>query len=222
MQALQNVQAAIIKAAQRVGRNPANIHLIAVTKKKTINEMMPAVNAGQRDFGENYVMEAREKIIALQEFALTWHFLGRIQTNKLFDLVKYFNYIHSVDSLKHAEALSHACQAQNKVMPIFLQVNFEGEASKGGFTRDELPLQLQEISALPHLKIMGLMLIPSPKSIELQAKTFAAFQEYQHDLSQSTGINLPELSMGMSDDFEVAIQAGATYVRIGTMLFGAR
>lgn len=216
MQTLKQLKSAITKVTSK------DITLIAVSKSQPIENIIAAINAGQKHFGENYLQEALKKMTTLNNPKLKWHYLGKIQTNKIKDLAKYFDYIHSVDSLKHAEALNKACQTQNKTMPIFLQVNFENEASKSGFTQEQLKKDLPLISQLPNLKLLGLMLIPSPKENTEQRKTFAEFRAYRNHLVTELKIPLPELSMGMSDDFVAALQEDATFIRIGTRIFGKR
>lgn len=198
------------------------ITLIAVSKGQSIKSIEAIIAEGQKHFGENYVQEALEKIKALKNADLIWHYLGKIQSNKLKEIVAYFDYVHSVDSLKHAEALSRECQKQQKTMSIFLQVNFENEPSKNGFSPDALSIALPKIKALPNLNLIGLMLIPSPKENHEQQQTFAAFRAYRDIVAQKCNITLPELSMGMSADYLEAIKEGATYIRIGTKIFGAR
>ena len=201
---------------------PDGCTLIAVSKSQSIEAIQGVMREGQKHFGENYVQEALQKIKALKDFNLNWHYLGKIQSNKLKEIVQCFDYVHSVDSLKHAEALSRECQKQQKNMPIFLQVNFENEPSKNGFSQDELITVLPKIKALPNLKLMGLMLIPSPKESAEQQQAFAAFRAYRDALVKKLNIDLPELSMGMSADYLEAMKEGATYIRVGTKIFGNR
>lgn len=222
MQALAEVKAEILQAAEQAKRNPNSIKLIAVSKGQGLEKIIDINHAGQSDFGENYVQEALEKIKALNNPNIKWHYLGKIQSNKIKDIVTYFDYIHSIDSLKHAEAIAKACQAQNKTMPVFVEINFESEASKGGFSKKQLQTDLAAMMKLPHLKVLGLMLIPSPKDNAAQREVFAQFRAYRDHLAKELACTLPELSMGMSDDFTAAILEGATYIRIGTRLFGPR
>ncbi len=222
MQILSDLQAQVIKAAAEAKRAPAEITIIAVSKSKPIEQMLPVIAAGQKDFGENYLQEAVEKIIALQNKKLIWHYLGRLQTNKIKSIVKYFDYVHSVASLKQAQALSKECIAQQKIMPILLQVNFDKEATKQGFIPEALTTEIQVIARLPALRLLGLMLIPKPGIAETIRTTFAEFRDYRDHLSKESNILLPHLSMGMSEDFMSAILEGATFIRIGTKIFGMR
>lgn len=212
----------IVTNLDDIRANLNDAKLIAVSKGKSIDEIVQAILVNQKDFGESYVQEAIKKTEALKQYDLCWHYLGRIQSNKIPDIVKNFEIIHSVDSLRTAEALSREAEKQNKIISIFLQVNFENEASKNGFIKQQLEQDLKKICTLKYLNTMGLMIIPSPKEIEAQARTFADFRSYRDELEQKFNLSLPHLSMGMSDDYLAALEEGATYIRVGTKIFGER
>lgn len=212
----------IVTNLEEIRDNLNDTKLVAVSKGKSIDEIYQAVLANQKDFGENYVQEALKKIEALKEHHLHWHYLGRVQSNKISDIVKYFEFVHSVDSLKAAEALSLEAKKQNKIISVFLQVNFEGEESKGGFTKEQLEKDLAKICALKYINVLGLMLIPAPKAIDIQRTVFAEFREYRDSLEEKYNVSLSHLSMGMSDDYLAALEEGATYIRVGTKIFGER
>ena len=203
------------------------ITLVAVSKKKPVSAILAALALEQYHFGENYLQEGLEKIrffrqLQYQNQNLNWHYLGQIQTNKIAKIVAYFDVVHSLGSLKHAQLMAECAEAQGKIMPVFLQVNFQEEDSKSGFSRQTLEACLSELSHLAHLKLMGLMLIPKPASASLQQKLFYEFQAYRKQLEACYKVELPHLSMGMSGDFKAAILAGADFVRIGTGIFGVR
>jgi pyridoxal phosphate enzyme (YggS family) len=221
-QNLEKVRGRIAAAARKVGRDPAQVKLVAVSKTVDLARITEARDAGQEIFGENYLQEARGKIEALGPGA-AWHFIGHLQTNKAKAAVGLFRLIHSVDRLHLAQALEKAAAGQQKVQEILLQVNLAGEASKSGAPPEAAPALLQEISRLPHLKVVGLMTMPpwftDPEAVR---PYFRALRELRERLLQLRICPLPELSMGMSGDFETAIEEGATLVRVGTAIFGQR
>nr|WP_314492213.1 YggS family pyridoxal phosphate-dependent enzyme [uncultured Pseudomonas sp.] len=213
------VEARIRAAALAVQRDVTSIHLLAVSKTKPAAALREAYAAGIRDFGENYLQEARAKQVELAELPLCWHFIGPIQSNKTRDIAEHFAWVHSVDRLKIAQRLSEQRPANLPPLNICIQVNVSGEASKSGCTPADLPALAAAISALPRLKLRGLMAIPEPT--EDRAEQDAAFATVR-TLQESLDMGLDTLSMGMSHDLESAIAQGATWVRIGTALFGAR
>ena len=213
------VEARIRAAALAVQRDVTSIHLLAVSKTKPAAALREAYAAGLRDFGENYLQEARAKQVELAELPLCWHFIGPIQSNKTRDIAEHFAWVHSVDRLKIAQRLSEQRPANLPPLNICIQVNVSGEASKSGCTPADLPALAAAISALPRLKLRGLMAIPEPT--EDRAEQDAAFATVR-TLQESLNMGLDTLSMGMSHDLESAIAQGATWVRIGTALFGAR
>ncbi|AQT96975.1 MULTISPECIES: YggS family pyridoxal phosphate-dependent enzyme [Pseudomonas] len=206
-------------AADAVQRDASSIHLLAVSKTKPAQAVREAYAAGMRDFGENYLQEALGKQAELTDLPLSWHFIGPIQSNKTRAIAENFAWVHSVDRLKIAQRLSEQRPADLPPLNICIQVNVSGEASKSGCTPADLPALANAISALPRLKLRGLMAIPEPT--EDRAAQDAAFAAVR-DLQNSLNLPLDTLSMGMSHDLESAIAQGATWVRIGTALFGAR
>ncbi|PAA13522.1 YggS family pyridoxal phosphate-dependent enzyme [Pseudomonas fragi] len=216
---IAQVEARIRAAALAVQRDVTSIHLLAVSKTKPAGALREAHAAGIRDFGENYLQEARTKQVELADLPLCWHFIGPIQSNKTRDIAEHFAWVHSVDRLKIAQRLSEQRPADLPPLNICIQVNVSGEASKSGCTPTDLPALAAAISALPRLKLRGLMAIPEPT--EDRAEQDAAFAAVR-TLQESLNMGLDTLSMGMSHDLESAIAQGATWVRIGTALFGAR
>lgn len=209
----------IRSAAQAVQRDPASVGLLAVSKTKPASDLREAYDAGLRDFGENYLQEALGKQAELSDLPLIWHFIGPIQSNKTRAIAEHFAWVHSVDRLKIAQRLSEQRPPELPPLNICIQVNVSGEASKSGCSPEDLPALAQAISTLPNLKLRGLMAIPEPTDDrDEQNASFAAVSTLQAQL----GLPLDTLSMGMSQDLEAAIAQGATWVRIGTALFGAR
>ncbi|MBI6953255.1 YggS family pyridoxal phosphate-dependent enzyme [Pseudomonas sp. CCOS 191] len=206
-------------AALAAGRDPADIQLLAVSKTKPASAIREAHAAGLRHMGENYLQEALTKQQALSDLPLIWHFIGPIQSNKTKAIAEHFDWVHSVDRLKIAQRLSEQRPAELPPLNICLQVNVSGEASKSGCSPAELPALAQAVNVLPGLRLRGLMAIPEPTEDRAeQEAAFATLRELQAQL----GLGLDTLSMGMSHDLEAAIAQGATWVRIGTALFGAR
>ncbi|UXL38871.1 YggS family pyridoxal phosphate-dependent enzyme [Pseudomonas fragi] len=216
---IAQVEARIRAAALAVQRDVTSIHLLAVSKTKPAAALREAYAAGVRDFGENYLQEARAKQVELADLPLCWHFIGPIQSNKTRDIAEYFAWVHSVDRLKIAQRLSEQRPEDLPPLNICIQVNVSGEASKSGCTPADLPALAAAISALPRVKLRGLMAIPEPT--EDRTEQDAAFATVR-TLQESLNMGLDTLSMGMSHDLESAIAQGATWVRIGTALFGAR
>ncbi|WP_338522275.1 YggS family pyridoxal phosphate-dependent enzyme [Pseudomonas batumici] len=213
------VAARIAAAAQAAGRDSAAIGLLAVSKTKPAAAVREAYAAGLRDFGENYLQEALGKQAELTDLPLCWHFIGPIQSNKTRAIAEHFDWVHSVDRLKIAQRLSEQRPADLPPLNICIQVNVSGEASKSGCTAADLPALAAAIADLPNLRLRGLMAIPEPT--EERAEQDAAFATVR-TLQDSLNLPLDTLSMGMSHDLESAIAQGATWVRIGTALFGAR
>jgi pyridoxal phosphate enzyme (YggS family) len=209
----------IREAAQASQRDCATVGLLAVSKTKPAAAIREAFAAGTADFGENYLQEALEKQIELNDLPLTWHFIGPIQSNKTKAIAEHFAWVHSVDRLKIAQRLSDQRPANLPALNICLQVNVSGEASKSGCNPDELPALAQAVTQLPNLRLRGLMTIPEPTDDPSEQR--AAFARLR-ELQQGLNLGLDALSMGMSHDLEAAIAEGATWVRIGTALFGAR
>lgn len=209
----------IHNAARAAQRDPASVGLLAVSKTKPASDLRQAHAAGLRDFGENYLQEALGKQAELSDLPLIWHFIGPIQSNKTRAIAEHFAWVHSVDRLKIAQRLSEQRPAELPPLNICIQVNVSGEASKSGCSPEDLPALAHAISALPNLRLRGLMAIPEPtEDSDEQNAAFAAVRNLQDQLN----LPLDTLSMGMSHDLEAAIAQGATWVRIGTALFGAR
>ncbi|MFH0022658.1 YggS family pyridoxal phosphate-dependent enzyme [Pseudomonas fluorescens] len=213
------VSSRIQAATAAAGRAENSVQLLAVSKTKPTEALREAYAAGLRDFGENYLQEALGKQRELADLPLIWHFIGPIQSNKTRAIAEHFDWVHSVDRLKIAQRLSEQRPADLPPLNICIQVNVSGEASKSGCTPGDLPALAAAISALPRLKLRGLMAIPEPT--DDRAEQDAAFATVQ-TLQASLDPPLDTLSMGMSHDLESAIAQGATWVRIGTALFGAR
>ncbi|MNE04751.1 hypothetical protein D3C80_972950 [compost metagenome] len=213
------VSARIAAAARATGRDESSIGLLAVSKTKPAAAVREAFAAGIRDFGENYLQEALGKQAELTDLPLSWHFIGPIQSNKTRAIAENFDWVHSVDRLKIAQRLSEQRPEDLPPLNICIQVNVSGEASKSGCNLAELPALAAAIVTLPRLKLRGLMAIPEPT--EDRAAQDAAFATVR-TLQDSLKLPLDTLSMGMSHDLEAAIAQGATWVRIGTALFGAR
>jgi PLP dependent protein len=209
----------IDSAARAAGRDPASVQLLAVSKTKPASAIREAYAAGLRDVGENYLQEALTKQQALSDLPLIWHFIGPIQSNKTKAIAEHFDWVHSVDRLKIAQRLSEQRPAGLAPLNICLQVNVSGEDSKSGCAPTELPALAEAVNALPGLRLRGLMAIPEPTEDRAeQEAAFATLRQLQAQLD----LGLDTLSMGMSHDLEAAIAQGATWVRIGTALFGAR
>ncbi|MCW1246993.1 YggS family pyridoxal phosphate-dependent enzyme [Pseudomonas sp. SAICEU22] len=216
---IAQVRSRIHAAEQAAQRAAGSVQLLAVSKTKPAQALREAYAAGLRDFGENYLQEALGKQAELTDLPLIWHFIGPIQSNKTRAIAEHFDWVHSVDRLKIAQRLSEQRPAELPPLNICIQVNVSGEASKSGCTPTDLPALAKAIAALPCLKLRGLMAIPEPT--DDRAEQDAAFAAVQR-LQASLDLPLDTLSMGMSHDLESAITQGATWVRIGTALFGAR
>ena len=214
----------ITKAARAAGRDPSSVRLLAVSKAFPATVSAEAARAGQRAFGENYVQEALAKMVELVNSAerLEWHFIGPIQSNKTRAIAQAFDWVQSVDRLKIAERLAEQRPANLPLLNVLLQVNVSGEASKAGVAPDQLSQLAAAVAQLPRLRLRGLMTIPAPEiDVARQRSAFARTNKLFRQLRED-GLKIDVLSMGMSDDLEAAIAEGATMVRIGTAIFGAR
>lgn len=219
---LAAVRTRIAHTARACGRDPQEIQLLAVSKTHSPQSVREAAQAGQRDFGENYLQEARDKQIAVANTALIWHFIGPIQSNKTRAIAENFAWVHSVDRLKIAQRLSTQRPATAPPLNVCIEINVSGEASKSGVLPQAAAALAEQVAVLPQLKLRGLMAIPAPTSdLQQQRQAFAQVRALFDALNQR-GFKLDTLSMGMSDDMEAAIAEGATIVRIGTAIFGAR
>ncbi|MBK9111924.1 MAG: YggS family pyridoxal phosphate-dependent enzyme [Nitrospira sp.] len=213
------------RAAARAGRPPESVRLIAASKTVSVERLRQAVDAGIRHLGENRLQEALPKIDTLGREGVVWHFIGSLQRRKVKSVVGRFETIHSVDSLALAEEIDRQAKTAGLRQRVLLEVNLAGEASKGGFESTTLGAALESLNGLEHLDIRGLMAIPPPTPTAEDARPY--FRQLR-TLAQTLtarghrNINMQELSMGMSHDYPVAIEEGATYVRVGTAIFGAR
>ena len=214
------IQARIRAACDRAGRDPGTVLLLPVSKGQSAEAVAEAANLGLRIFGENKVQEAKVKIPQCSS-RLQWHMIGHLQSNKARDAVQLFSCIQSIDSLSLAEEVNKWAEKLSKRVPVMLEVNTAGEATKFGFTPENLPVEA--INALPRLELQGLMTVapysPTPERVR---PYFKKLRELREQCSDQLGAPLPHLSMGMSGDFEIAIEEGATIIRIGTALFGPR
>jgi len=219
---IRRVQERIKRAAAECGRSVDSVTLLAVCKSQPAEIVRVAALAGLCEFGESYVQEALGKIAALRELPLTWHFVGKLQTNKTREVAENFAWVHGVDRLRIAERLSAQRPFHAPALNICLQVNLGAEASKGGLTPPEVPELARQVAALPRLRLRGLMCIPPAATDRAaQRRPFAELAGLLGSLN-AAGAHLDTLSMGMSADLEAAILEGATLVRVGTALFGAR
>lgn len=219
---LERVKQRIANAASRFGREPDEIRLLAVSKTRSVRDILDAVNLGQRCFGESYLQEALSKVKELSRQNLEWHFIGRIQSNKTRPIAEHFDWVHSLASLKHAERLSSQRPSILPPLKVCIQVNTSGETSKDGHTPDELGKLISHYADLPNIDLMGLMTIPAPAAkLEQQRVPFRLLRELRDSL-RSEAVPLETLSMGMSQDLEAAIAEGSNLLRIGTAIFGPR
>jgi hypothetical protein len=219
---LNSIQQRIAAASARAGRDANSVRLLAVSKTHPPETIRAAVECGQLHFGENKIQEAKAKI-PLCPGKARWQFIGHLQSNKVRDAVELFEMIQGVDSLSIAQEISKRAEQAGKTMPILLEVNVAGEASKFGYAPERLLAELNALNALPRIEIHGLMAIPPYTPVPEKARPyFQKLRELKVECEKILGAPLPQLSMGMSGDFEVAIEEGATLVRIGTALFGER
>lgn len=220
---LEEIRAAIAAAAARTGRSADSVTLLAVSKTFPVSDIMHAYADGQRIFGENRLQEAMEKIPQMPQDC-EWHLIGPLQRNKVRKALEQgFALIQAVDSLKLAATISRIAGEIGTTARILLEVNIDGEESKHGFTPESLCAEWDTLTALPGLDIRGLMCIPAPVEDPQDARpAFAALRQLAEQLRERDSLPLPELSMGMSHDFEVAVEEGATIVRVGSAIFGKR
>jgi len=222
---LENVKNRINKAASDCGRDPETIQLVAVSKTIPQKRVKEAIDAGVTILGENYVQEAKEKFNALSSFPVSWHMIGHLQTNKAKYAVRLFDLIQTVDSLKLARELDKQAKKIDKIQQILIQVNIGDDPAKSGTTAEETRILIQEISRLENLSIRGLMTMPpffnSPEKVR---PFFSALRDLCDRIRDAgiSNVSMDELSMGMTGDFEAAIEEGATMVRIGTAIFEQR
>lgn len=219
---LSKIESAISSACLRAGRARESVQLIAVSKTFPVDLVRDAFEAGQLHFGESRLQEAEPKIDALSG-SLHWHYIGRVQRNKVRRLLQKFEVIHAIDSLRLATCVDEIAKELGLFPKVFLQVNLGVEASKGGFAQDGLHREMEALLKLERLEIVGLMCIPPVGPDGESARPwFIALRELRGELEIEFKVNLPALSMGMSGDFEIAIEEGATHVRVGSAIFGTR
>jgi len=221
-QNLEKVRSQIATASQKCGRAPDEIQLVAVSKTHEAEKVRAAFDAGQEIFGESKVQEARAKIPLLPS-AVRWHFIGRLQKNKVRHALPLFELFHGVDSLALAENMNRIAEEAGLRPRVLLEVNVAAEGSKIGFAPDQLRAQFEQLNSLGRMTIEGLMCIPPlAEEAEASRKYFVTLRELRNRLEKEFTMKLPQLSMGMSHDFVIAIEEGATLVRVGTAIFGPR
>jgi PLP dependent protein len=223
---LAEVQAKIEAAAQRAGRSASEIKLIAVSKTFPAEILRLAIAAGATDLGENKVQEAEQKVAELGRTAARWHLIGNLQANKARKAVRVFDVIHTLDSIELANRLERICNEEGRsAIDVLIQVDLAGEATKSGIPEKDLPALVETLRPMRHLKLKGLMLLPPfDEDVEMVRPYFRRLREIRDELHKQNAFadDAGELSMGMSHDFETAIEEGATMVRVGTAIFGAR
>lgn len=221
----QNVQQRVRNAATCAGRDLSEIRIVAVSKTVSADRVKSAMAEGVTILGENYIQEARDKISSLSHLPASWHFIGHLQSNKAKYAVRLFDLIHSVDSLKLAEEIHRQAKRIEKIQDILVQINVAEEESKSGITLEDAPTLIRDIARLDHVRIRGLMTMPPFFNNPEKARPFfKALKTLSLKLANQNipNVEIHELSMGMSGDFETAIAEGATLVRVGTAIFGSR
>ena len=219
---LLRVQSAIAQAETQAGRPPGSVRLLAVSKTKSAAAIRATLDAGQHDFGENYLQEALAKIEQIKEKKIRWHFIGSIQSNKARDIAHHFDWVHSIEKLSIAQRIARLRPEALLPLNVCIQINIDQEQSKSGCSIEQVHTLADEIAQLPRLKLRGLMAIPKPISEpQYQYRIFTELNALFEQLKQRHK-NFDTLSAGMSGDFEQAIKAGTTLVRIGTAIFGPR
>ena len=222
---LKSVKSRIGEAARKAGRSPDSIRLVVVSKQVSSEKIISAYEAGAECFGENKIQEAVDKIENVKLQGLAWHFIGHLQKNKIKYINSHFDLIHSVDSLSLAEKISEHSKSQDRVQPVLLQINISGEEAKFGISPSDLVEQLSDFAVFNGIRIKGLMTIPPQDPNPESSRQYFSALRLLRDKCQNLnidGIELNELSMGMTSDYKVAIEEGATLVRIGTAIFGLR
>lgn len=219
---LEEVRARLAAAADRANRPPEDVTLVAVSKGHDVDKVRLALDAGQTIFGESKIQEARAKIPLLRS-NLNWHFIGHLQKNKVRHALPLFQLIHSVDSLELGHQIQRIAREDGVYPRVLLEVNVAGEGTKFGFSPEALSGSIEQLLMLDRLSIEGLMTIPPiAAEAENSRSHFASLRQLRDRLEQEFNMKLPELSMGMSDDFAIAVEEGSTFVRIGTAIFGPR
>lgn len=220
--ALHDVRARIVVAAGRVGRDPRNVTLVAVSKTVDAQRVAEMAGLGVDDFGENYVQEAADKIAVVHREGVRWHFIGHLQSNKAAKAATLFNVVQSVDSVRLAETLSAHRPAIMPALSLLIEVELTGLPRRSGVAADSVAKLAAQLYGLPRVSVEGLMTVSAPGDAQKTRSTFACLRQLRDDVQQRTGRALPELSMGMTNDFDIAVEEGATMVRVGRALFGDR
>lgn len=221
---LKNVQNNIKKACERVGRKPEEVTLVAVSKMKPLSDIEELLETGQLEYGENYVQELCDKYENISK-PVHWHMIGHLQTNKVKYIIDKVSMVHSVDSVRLAEAIEKEAAKKDICMPVLIEVNVAGEESKFGLSVEEVLPFLEEISSYEHLQVKGLMTIaPFVANPEENREVFQKLKKLSVDIAAKNinNVNMSVLSMGMTNDYQVAVEEGATMVRVGTGIFGER
>lgn len=222
---LERIEQLITETAVSCGRDPEDVQLIAVSKKKSSEMIQQAALAGASHFGENYIQEAVQKVEQISDDRLVWHFIGHLQSNKARFAVKHFEYIHTVDTLKLAKEINKQARKIDKIQKVLIQVNISEESSKSGTQADDTLDLVKEMQTLENLSVRGLMCMPpwftDPEDARPYFQKLVAIKEAIKAQQMDT-VSMDHLSMGMSNDFRVAIEEGATFIRVGTSIFGER
>ncbi len=219
---LAQIRNEISAAEKRFHRDKGSVCLLAVSKTRTVDDIMTAINSGQRHFGENYCQDAVEKIDAIKETGIIWHFIGPVQSNKAKQIACYFDWVHTIDRIKIARRLNEMRPENKAPLNICVQINISDEDSKSGISLDDTEDFIHELEQFKRLKVRGLMSLPAPtENFDEQRHAFSLLNKKLHDLNQDN-FELDTLSIGTTQDMEAAIAEGATIVRIGTAIFGPR
>ena len=222
---LDKINKQILDTAMSSGRNPENIRLIAVSKRKSVEAVMEAIKAGAKHFGENYIQEALDKIDAIGKDTACWHFIGHLQSNKAKFAVKYFDYIHTVDTIKLAREIDKQAGKISKIQDILVQINIGEENTKSGIKIDDTLKLITQIHTYKNIAVKGLMCMPpyflDPDQARIYFQQLVRIKDEILDKKYET-VSMEHLSMGMSNDFKVAIEEGSTMIRVGTSIFGRR
>lgn len=222
---LSQIRSRVNDICEDKGFDQKSVKIIAVSKTKPSSEIKDLCTYGHLDFGENYVQEWKQKYIELQEQNIIWHFIGHLQSNKAKEVVGYVKYIHSLHSLKLAKKIDTLAQSQNIIQKCFLQINLSEETSKSGILENEIDDVISNLNLLEHIKIVGLMTMPQASQYPEESRPiFKKLNEIKKRLNEEKKYKefIPFLSMGMSQDFEIAIEEGATHIRVGSLIFGER
>jgi pyridoxal phosphate enzyme (YggS family) len=222
---VRRVRTRMRQAAERAGRDPMSVRLVAASKTVDVARIRAAIAAGVTILGENYLQETRQKLGQLGQAGVEWHLIGPLQRNKVRYVFDLFDMMHSLDRLELAEEINRRAERLGRRLSVLLEVNVGGEASKSGWTTADLLNDIRQLAALPHIQVRGLMTIPPPTSQPHEARPFfRQLRQLRDRLAQEgyDGMTFDELSMGMTADYEVAIEEGATLVRVGTAIFGPR